>query len=163
MSLTSLKVVKDNKSGNFYLVGPGFLKVKVTDGLENAWKELEASYSENITFLKEAGLEDEVDQFNFKKAFTKAFWLESLTRGLIIIVPIFFGFFLFSYAITGQFTKLASKIQDVIKPYSDKAVREQAGYKATLERYRPYIFETLKVVKEENIKAEDAVKITLPK
>lgn len=157
MKLTSLKVVKDEKSGSFYLIGPGFLKVKVTNGLETAWKEMETTYSENLTFLKEAGVEDEVEQFNIKKAFTSAFWLESLTRGMIVMIPIFIGFFLFSYAITGQFTKLAGKIQDVIKPHSEKAVREQAGYKATLERYRPYIFETLKVIKEENVKAEGAV------
>lgn len=158
MSLASAKIYKHPKTGEFYLVAPNNSKEKIEGSFEEAWEKLSKAYSDNQVFFTEIGLEDEVDQFDSKKIFGKGFWVSSLVKGLVIMVPILFGFFLFSFALTNQLSKLVGKIQAAISPYSERAAREELGYKQTLERYRPYIFETIKVIKEEEAKAEKATK-----
>ena len=151
-------LIKDDKTGSFYLLGPGLLKEEVKGNVDEAWKKLEAQFEDNLAYYKSAGLAEEVHSFNVKKAFEKNFWLESALKGVIMTVPMLIGFILFSFALTNQISKLTTKIKDLVNPYDQKALKSQMGFKQTMERYRPYIFEAIKVWEEEKKKAEQELK-----
>lgn len=153
-----VSIIKDSKSGKFFLLGPGLLKEEVSSSVEDAWKNLEVKYQDNLRFYQEAGLADEVKSFSLKKAFEKNFFLEYAIKGIIMMIPLLVGFALFSFALTNQASKLSVKIKDAMNPYDAKSMKSQEGFKQTLERYRPYIFETLKVWEQEKKKVETETK-----
>jgi len=154
----TVHLVKDKKSGSYFLLGPGFLKEEVRGSIDEAWKNLETNYENNLAYYKDAGLIDEAQSFNVKKAFEKNFWLESAVKGIIMTVPMLIGFILFSFALTNQISKLTTKIKDLVNPYDEKALKSQMGFKQSIERYRPYIFEAIKMWDEEKKKAEQEMK-----
>jgi hypothetical protein len=155
--MNSSNLIKD-KEGNFYLTGPGYLKIKITGSVSEAWDKLQKEVRDNEIFFEEVGLPDENKGFKVNKAFEKSFWLESFVRGVFMMLPLLIGFVLFSFILTSQMTKLAGKIQEVVAPQSSKAAREQLGFKMTLERYRPHIHEIMKIWKEESNKVNQEAK-----
>lgn len=155
MAHDNFRLIK-NSQNEFYLLGPGLLKVRVTGSVEEAWEKLNAELAENKKFFQEAGLDDESGTFNMQKAFSKNFWLENLVRSSIMMIPMLLGFILFSSVLTSQISKLSGKIKDALEPNRELSIRSQEGFKKTLDHYRPYVHETLKMWQEEERKVKNS-------
>jgi hypothetical protein len=152
MKINSVKIIKDQK-GSYYLIGPNWTKVKVEQSLDQAWVQLENTIQENIDFLKKSGVEDEIETFSLSSYFVKKEWTKSLVNGFFILLPILIGFSLFSYSFSKQISKLVSKFHEALSP-SNNSIKEEFVFKRALEKYRPHVYETIKMIREESKKAE---------
>lgn len=155
MNRSKIFIHKSLEDGKFYLLGPGLIKVEVRNNLDDAWKSLENDIEERNKYFQSIGLESEAyPSMNTKTSRT---WKDYLLIGTAIALPILVGFFLFSYALTNQVSKLANRIDEVLSPETH-AMRSEKKFDVTVEKYRPYLHKILLTLKEEQIKVDSELK-----
>jgi hypothetical protein len=160
MNKNSVKIIKDQE-GSYYLLGPNWTKVKIEKSLDHAWIQLENTIQENIDFLKKSGVEDETETFSLSSYFFKKEWKKSLVNGFFIMLPILIGFSLFSYSFSKQISKLVAKLNEALSP-SNNPIKEEFVFKRALEKYRPHVYETIKMIREESTRAESELNKRMP-
>lgn len=70
------------------------------------------------------------------------------------MLPMFVGFILFTFILTKQITNLSHSISKALNPVDDRQTRSELRFKRSLERYRPYLYEVMKMWEEEKAKVE---------
>lgn len=140
------------KSGDkYYLVNSSGLREEVKGHVDDAYKTLLEKSESQREHFKTAGLENEVERSPLPKKMGKK---DYLAIGTLMMLPIFIGFLLFTFILTKQITKLTHSISKVLNPVDERQVRSELRFKRSLEKYRPYLYEVMKVWEEEKAKVE---------
>jgi hypothetical protein len=143
------KLIKsDNK---FYLENSSGLREEVTGNVDESYQKLWEKTSSQQDHFKAAGLENELNPASLPQRIGKR---DYLAIGTLLMLPMIVGFLLFTFVLTKQITKLTNSISKVLNPVDERQARSELRFKRSLDKYRPYLFEMMKVWEEEKAKVE---------
>jgi hypothetical protein len=142
------------KNDRFYIVHSSGVSEEVSVDFKKSWLTLKENVEKKKDFFSNIGLSDEVNGVDLKSKTMIQKYFNFFICGCCFAVPVLLALVLAGWSFNSGAKKLVNKIDDLIDPNSKRAIREEIGFQQRLERYRPYIYSTLKVLEEEKKKIE---------